>query len=63
MPNLLFSIIDALSDGKFHSGEVLAKQFEVSRASIWNAIADWADLYCGLFYRRIDRWSGFWQPC
>jgi BirA family biotin operon repressor/biotin-[acetyl-CoA-carboxylase] ligase len=40
MPNLLFSIIDALSDGKFHSGEVLAKQFEVSRASIWNAIAE-----------------------
>lgn len=27
-----------LSDGKFHSGEALAQHFNVSRASIWNAL-------------------------
>jgi BirA family biotin operon repressor/biotin-[acetyl-CoA-carboxylase] ligase len=39
MSNLLFKIIDVLADGKFHSGEILANQFKVSRASIWNAIS------------------------
>jgi len=40
MSNLLFKIIDVLADGKFHSGEILANQFQVSRVSIWNTISE-----------------------
>jgi len=35
---LTFPILRTLSDGAFHSGEALAAQFGVSRASIWNAL-------------------------
>lgn len=35
---LTFPILRTLSDGAFHSGEDLAVQFGVSRASIWNAL-------------------------
>jgi len=35
---LLFPLLRVLSDGEFHSGEVLAQRFNVSRASIWNAL-------------------------
>lgn len=38
MSALTFPILQLLADGKFHSGEALAEQFEVSRATIWNAI-------------------------
>ena len=38
MSKLTFPILELLADGQFHSGEVLAKHFKVSRASIWNAI-------------------------
>lgn len=38
MNNLLFPILYQLSDGKFHSGEALALRFDVTRATIWNAI-------------------------
>ena len=33
--DLAFEIIKQLSDGKFHSGEVLATRFGVSRAAVW----------------------------
>lgn len=33
-----FPILHQLADGRFHSGEALAKQFGVTRATIWNAI-------------------------
>jgi BirA family biotin operon repressor/biotin-[acetyl-CoA-carboxylase] ligase len=36
--NLVFKVLDVLSDGKFHSGESIAKAFDISRVSIWNAI-------------------------
>ena len=39
MANLLFEILEILADGKFHSGEMMAKHFNVSRVSIWNVIA------------------------
>lgn len=40
-PKLLtFSVLRLLADGKFHSGEVLARQLGVSRASIHNALRD-----------------------
>lgn len=39
MPHhLVFKVLDVLSDGKFHSGESIAKTFDISRVSIWNAI-------------------------
>ncbi|HSR02343.1 MAG TPA: biotin--[acetyl-CoA-carboxylase] ligase [Methylophilaceae bacterium] len=38
MNSLTFSILHQLANGQFHSGEALAKQFNVSRATIWNAI-------------------------
>ena len=38
MNNYTFPILKQLADGKFHSGETLAVQFGVTRATIWNAI-------------------------
>ncbi len=38
MNKLTLPILRLLSDGKFHSGEVLAKQFDVTRVTIWNAV-------------------------
>lgn len=38
MHKLTFPILQSLADGQFHSGEALAQQFKVSRATIWNAI-------------------------
>ncbi|MES2547585.1 MAG: biotin--[acetyl-CoA-carboxylase] ligase [Pseudomonadota bacterium] len=38
MSNLTFPILQLLADGQFHSGEALARQFKVTRATIWNAI-------------------------
>ena len=38
MSNLTFPILNLLADGQFHSGEVLAQRFKVTRATIWNAI-------------------------
>jgi|TARA_B110000971_G_scaffold16277_1_gene15036 BirA family biotin operon repressor/biotin-[acetyl-CoA-carboxylase] ligase len=36
---LTFPVLSFLSDGKFHSGEIMAKNFNVSRVAIWHAIA------------------------
>ncbi len=38
MTDLTFDILRVLGDGKFHSGQALAQQFKVSRATIWSAI-------------------------
>lgn len=38
MNTLTFPILHQLADGKFHSGEALAQQFNVTRVTIWNAI-------------------------
>lgn len=35
---LIFPILKLLSDGKFHSGETIARRFNVSRTSVWNVI-------------------------
>ena len=40
MANLLFPVLNIFSDGKFHSGEAIAKHFNVSLVSIWQAIAE-----------------------
>lgn len=36
-------VLDLLADGEFHSGEILAAQLGVSRASVFNALAHVAD--------------------
>lgn len=38
MNALTFPILKLLADGKFHSGEAIARHFNVSRTSIWNAL-------------------------
>lgn len=38
MNSLTFPILRLLADGQFHSGEDIARQFSVSRATVWNAI-------------------------
>ncbi|HYN54466.1 MAG TPA: biotin--[acetyl-CoA-carboxylase] ligase [Methylotenera sp.] len=38
MNTLTFPILRLLTDGKFHSGETIASHFNVSRATVWNAI-------------------------
>ncbi len=38
MNTLTFPILRLLTDGKFHSGEAIAKQLKVSRATVWNAL-------------------------
>ena len=38
MSYLTFPILNLLADGQFHSGEVLAQRFKVTRATIWNAV-------------------------
>ncbi|HLY96420.1 MAG TPA: biotin--[acetyl-CoA-carboxylase] ligase, partial [Sideroxyarcus sp.] len=37
---LTFSLLRCLADGEFHSGEVLASQFGVTRATVHNALQD-----------------------
>lgn len=38
MNALTFPILRLLADGKFHSGEDIARHFNVSRTSVWNAL-------------------------
>jgi BirA family transcriptional regulator, biotin operon repressor / biotin---[acetyl-CoA-carboxylase] ligase len=38
MSTLTFPILHLLADGQFHSGEALAQRFNVTRATIWNAL-------------------------
>lgn len=38
MNSLTFPILRLLTDGKFHSGETIAQHFNVSRATVWNAL-------------------------
>ncbi|MSP99110.1 MAG: biotin--[acetyl-CoA-carboxylase] ligase [Methylotenera sp.] len=40
MNALTFPILRLLADGKFHSGEDIAQQLKVSRATVWNAIQE-----------------------
>ncbi len=38
MSQFTFPVLHVLADGQFHSGEALAQHFNVTRATIWNAI-------------------------
>jgi len=46
-----WQLLVMLADGKFHSGEALADQLRISRASVFNALADVADF--GVALQRI----------
>lgn len=46
-----WQLLQLLADGEFHSGEVLASQLGVSRASVFNALAEVADY--GVILQRI----------
>ncbi len=46
-----WQLLNLLADGEFHSGEALADQLGVSRASVFNALADVADY--GVVLQRI----------
>ncbi len=56
---LTFSLLRLLADGEFHSGEVLAQQLQVSRASVNNALSDVGQY--GLTLHRI-RGRGYRLP-
>jgi len=55
--NLLFPVLSILSDGKFHSGEVIAKNFNVSRVLIWQVIAEAEKLGVEIFSVRGKGYS------
>ncbi len=46
-----WQLLNILADGEFHSGEVLAGRLGVSRASVFNALADVAEY--GVALQRI----------
>lgn len=47
--SLTFPILRRLSDGRFHSGEALAKHFNVTRSTIWNALQEAETLGVSIF--------------
>lgn len=49
MPARTWQLLDILADGRFHSGEALAQRLGVSRASVFNALAD----TCGVSVQRV----------
>lgn len=51
IPSRTWQLLNLLADGEFHSGEVFARQLGVSRASVFNALADVADY--GVVLQRI----------
>src|SRR3989304_1016874 len=46
-----WQLLNLLADGEFHSGEVFARQLGVSRASVFNALAEVAEY--GVVLQRI----------
>jgi BirA family biotin operon repressor/biotin-[acetyl-CoA-carboxylase] ligase len=49
MTSLTFPVLRLLADGEFHSGEMIARRFQVSRATVWHALADVAQLGIELY--------------
>ena len=49
MNNLTFPILRLLADGRFQSGEEIARHFGVTRATVWNALKDAENLGVRLF--------------
>ncbi|MBI5429139.1 MAG: biotin--[acetyl-CoA-carboxylase] ligase [Nitrosomonadales bacterium] len=64
MPSRTWLLLNILADGRFHSGELLAGQLGISRASVFNALADASE--CGVVLQRV-RGRGYrlakpWHP-
>jgi BirA family transcriptional regulator, biotin operon repressor / biotin---[acetyl-CoA-carboxylase] ligase len=57
LANLLFPVLNILSDGKFHSGEAIANHFKVSRVSIWQAMTEAEKLGVEIFSVRGKGYS------
>jgi BirA family biotin operon repressor/biotin-[acetyl-CoA-carboxylase] ligase len=49
MNSLTFPVLRLLADGKFQSGEALARHFGVTRATVWNALQDAEQMGIRLF--------------
>jgi BirA family biotin operon repressor/biotin-[acetyl-CoA-carboxylase] ligase len=46
---LAFKVLDILSNGKFHSGELMAKELGCSRVAIWKALSEIKELNIPIF--------------
>jgi BirA family biotin operon repressor/biotin-[acetyl-CoA-carboxylase] ligase len=46
---LTFPILRLLADGRFHSGEAIAKHFNVTRTTVWTAIQEAQNLGVTVF--------------
>jgi len=57
-----WQLLDILADGRFHSGEALAQRLGVSRASVFNALADTGGVSVQRVRGRGYRLSRPWQP-
>jgi BirA family biotin operon repressor/biotin-[acetyl-CoA-carboxylase] ligase len=57
-----WQLLDILADGRFHSGEALAQRLGVSRASVFNALADTGGVPVQRVRGRGYRLSRPWQP-
>jgi BirA family biotin operon repressor/biotin-[acetyl-CoA-carboxylase] ligase len=55
----IWQLLNVLADGEFHSGEILAQQLGVSRASVFNALSEATS--CGVILQRI-RGRGYRLP-
>lgn len=49
MKPLTFAVLRLLADGEFHSGEKLARELDISRASVWNALKEADQLGVALY--------------
>ncbi|NBQ85705.1 MAG: HTH domain-containing protein, partial [Methylophilaceae bacterium] len=49
MNALTFPILRLLADGRFHSGEAIAKHFKVTRTTVWSAIQEAESLGVQIF--------------
>src|SRR5690554_2391356 len=49
MNTLTFPILRLLSDGRFHSGEDIARHFNVTRTTVWNALREAESLGIQIF--------------
>lgn len=57
-----WQLLRLLADGEFHSGEVLAKQLGVSRATVFNDLASVTGVQLQRIRGRGYRLAGGWQP-
>src|SRR5262245_31149105 len=57
--SLKYQLIQLLADGKFHSGEELGNELQVSRSAIWKTLQDFGEM--GIEVHRI-KGKGYQLP-